>query len=157
MTRRIIILAAVMAMAAVPAAAQSPGETPFPSAKITGAFVRVQTWTSPDSHYLTNYYPQSGQVSFRMFVGDNKTGRSLTNKDLRYAKVVIPGQPDLKMKYSPVGALQWPWTGTWTIPADYPLGIVAFQAVIKTKTNKNGSFVQMPVATSQLTVTTATG
>jgi len=157
MTRRIIILAAVMAMAAVPAAAQSPGETPFPSAKITGAFVRVQTWTAADSHYLTNYFPQAGQVSFRMFVGDNKTGRSMTDKDLRYAKILIPGQPNLKLTYAPVGALQWPWTGTWTIPADYPLGIVAFQAVVKTKTGKYGGFVQMPVPTAQLTVTAVTG
>ena len=46
-----------------------------------------------------------------------------------------------------------PGRWTWTIPADYPLGIVNFQAQVKTKTNANGSFVQMPVGSSQLTVT----
>ncbi|MGH3142037.1 MAG: hypothetical protein ACRDO9_02735 [Gaiellales bacterium] len=152
MTRRIIILGALMAMAAVPAAAQSPAETPFPSAKIAGTFVRVRTVTAPNSAYLTNFFPQGAPVAFRMFVGDNKTGHSLTNKDLRYAKIVIPGQPALKMTYAGDDPL-WPWVGTWTIPAGYPLGIVAFQAEVKTKTNKYGGFVQMPVGTSQLTVT----
>ena len=156
MTRRIIILAALMAMAAVPAAAQSPGETPFPSAKIVGAFVRVQTVTAPNSGYLTNFFPQGGIVVFRMFVGDNKTGHSMTGKDLRSAKVLVPGQPDVKMTYAP-GNQQWPWAGTWTIPANYPLGIVGFQAVVKTKSKVYGSFVQMPVSTSQLTVTARTG
>ena len=88
MTRRIIILAALLAMAAVPAAAQSPGETPFPSAKIVGAFVRVQTVTTPNSGYLTNFFPQGGTVVFRMFVGDNKTGQSMTDKDLDRKSVV---------------------------------------------------------------------
>ena len=154
MTRRIIILAALLAMAAVPAAAQSPGETPFPSAKIVGAFVRVQTVTTPNSGYLTNFFPQGATVAFRMFVGDNKTGHSMTDRDLRYAKILVPNQPDVKMTYT-IGSPQWPWAGTWTIPADYPLGIVGFQAVVKTKSKTYGSFVQLPVATSQLTVTAA--
>jgi hypothetical protein len=156
MTRRIIILAAIMGMAAVPAAAQSPGETPFPSAKITGAFVRVQTWTTPDSHYLTNYFPPGASVSFRMFVGDNKTKRSMTTKDVQFARILIPGQPTVQLKYTN-GDPNLPWSGTWTIPANYAPGIVAFQAVVRTKAKVTASFVQMPPATSQLTVTAATG
>ena len=156
MTRRIIILAAVMAMAAVPAAAQSPSETPFQSAKVVGAFVRVQTVTAPNSGYLTNFFPQGGTVVFRMFVGENKTGRSMSDKDLRYARILIPGQPDVKMTYTNFEP-RWPWVGEWTVPADRAPGIVGFQAVIKTKSKAYGSFVQIPVATSQLTVTATTG
>jgi hypothetical protein len=152
MRRRIIIFAALLAMTAVPAAAQAPAETPFPSAKIVGTFVRVQTVTAPESGYLTNFFPQGSPVVFKMFVGDNKTGRSMTNKDLKYARVLISGQPVVKMTYSKLDP-RWPWTGTWTVPADFNLGIVAFQAAIKTKSNKVGGFVQIPVATSQLTVT----
>ena len=150
MKRRMIILVALLGMTAVPAGAQAPAETPFPSPKIVGTFVRVRTVTAPNSAYLTNFFPHGAPVVFRMFVGDNKTGHSLTNKDLRYARIAIPGQPPLK--YVGDDPL-WPWVGTWTIPADYPLGIVNFQAQVKTKTNANGSFVQMPVGTSQLTVT----
>lgn len=152
MTRRIIILAALMAMAAVPAAAQSPGETPFPSEKIVGTFVRVRTVTAPNSAYLTNFFPRGAPVVFRMYLGANKTGLPLTDKDIKYAKIVIPGQPSLKMTYAGDDPL-WPWVGTWTVPADYPLGIVNFQAQVKTKANTYGGFVQMPVGSSQLTVT----
>lgn len=154
MRRRITILAALMVMTAVPAAAQAPAETPFPSPKVVGAFVAVQTVTAPDSGYLTNFFPAGSTVVFRMFVGENKTGRSMTDKDLKYAKILIPGQPDVKMKYVG-GNPQWPWQGTWTVPADFKLGIVQFQAVTKTKSNRYGSFVQIPVLTSQLTVTAA--
>jgi hypothetical protein len=152
MKRRLIILAALLGLTAVPAGAQAPAETPFPSAKIVGTFVRVRTVTAPNSAYLTNFFPRGTTVSFRMFLGDNKTGRSLTKQDLRYAKIVIPGQPPVKMTYAG-GDPNWPWVGIWTIPADYTLGIVAFQAQIKTKTDTYGGFVQMPVGSSQLTVT----
>ena len=39
------------------------------------------------------------------------------------------------------------------IPADYPTGLVNFTVYLKTKTGAYGSFVQIPVLTSQLTVT----
>ena len=155
--RRIIILVAVAAAvgAAVTAIAQTPAEVPFPSPKVQGAFVRVATWTSPDSQYLTNYFPQGSEVAFRMFVGDNKTKLSMTDKDLAFAKILIPGQPDVKMTYTN-GDPQYPWSGVWKVPADYAPGIVAFKASVKTKKTKAyGSFVQIPVATSVLTVTKA--
>lgn len=155
MKRRMLILVALMVMTAVPAAAQAPGETPFPSPKVVGAFVRVQTVTSVESGYLTNFFPAGSAVVFEMYVGENKTGRTMTDKDLRYAKILIPGQPDVKMKYTNARP-QWPWQGTWTVPADFKPGtIVGFQATIKTKSNRYGSFVQIPVSSSQLTVTAA--
>lgn len=153
--RRILVLAALAALVATAAVAQTPGETPFPSPKVTGAFVRVATWTAPDSGYLTNYFPQGSEVSFRMFVGDNKTKLSMTDKDLAYAKILIPGQPDVKLTYTSFSP-QFPWVGTWKVPADYTPGIVPFQASVKTKASKAyGSFVQIPVASAQLTVTAA--
>ena len=151
--RRIIILAALAAAVAVAAVAQTPAEVPFPSPKIEGAFVRVATWTSPNSGYLANYFPQGSEVSFRMFVGDNKTKAAMTDKDLAYAKITIPGQPDLKMTY--VGDdPQMPWVGSWKVPADFAPGIVDFQALVKVKKSKAyGSFVQTPPAVAKLTVT----
>ena len=155
--RRIMIVAALAASvaAAVTAIAQTPTEVPFPSPKVEGAFVRVQTWTSPTSHYLTNFFPQGSEVTFKMFVGDNKTKLSMTDKDLAFAKIIIQNQPDLKMAYTNVDP-NYPWTGVWKVPADYTPGIVGFQASIKVKKSKAyGSFVQAPVASSMLTVTKA--
>jgi hypothetical protein len=150
-----IILAALLGMTAVPAGAQAPAETPFPSPKIVGTFVRVQTVTSPQSGFLTNFFPRDTTVVFRMFAGDNKTRTALTNKELRYAKILVPGQPDVKLRYTGADP-QWPWIGTWKIPTDFALGTVPFQATIRTKSSVYGGFVQIPVVTSQLTVTAAT-
>jgi hypothetical protein len=153
--RRIIVLVALAAAVAVAAVAQTPAENPFPSAKVPGMFVRATTWTTPTSHYLTNYFPQGSEVAFRMFVGDNKTRLSMTNKELQYARIVIPGQPAVQMKYTNTDP-QYPWEGVWTVPTDYAPGIVAFQASVKAKgASTTGTFTQIPVATSQLTVTAA--
>lgn len=156
MKRRMIILAALLGLIAVPAGAQAPAETPFPGPKIPGAFIRVATWTAPTSSFLTNFFPQGSEVTFRMFVGDNKTKRSMTNKDLQFARVLIPSQPTVQMKYTN-GDPNFPWSGTWKIPADYAPGIVAFRATVRTKAKVTASFVQMPPVSSQLTVTPATG
>ena len=121
MKRRMIILAALLGLIAVPAGAQAPAETPFPGPKIPGAFIRVATWTAPTSSFLTNFFPQGSEVTFRMFVGDNKTKRSMTNKDLQFARILIPSQPTVQMKYTN-GDPNFPWSGTWKIPADYALG-----------------------------------
>jgi hypothetical protein len=161
MRRPIVILAAVLAAAAVTASvlAQTPGETPFPAPQITGVFVTGQTVTAPGSSLgagvLANYFPQGSSVVFRAFAGATKTGAILTDEDVTYAYVSIPGQPNLKLAYGE--DQQWPWTATWTVPADYPLGTVQFKVLFKTKTKQYGSFIQIPVATSRLIVTKAQG
>jgi len=159
MRRRIIILVAGLALVGVtaPAWSQAPTETPFPSPKMN-IFVAAQTVTAPSSSLgvgvLTNYYAQGSTVVFRMFAGDNNTRRVLTDGDLKWAAVVIPGQPSVKLTYS-TGNLQWPWTGEWKIPADFAPGIVPIKVVVKTTTKQYGGFVQIPVVTSMLTVTKA--
>ena len=95
---------------------------------------------------------------FRAFAGQSKTGKVLTADDTKYFYVTIPGQPNVKLTYKPVSKKvlpAWNWTATWTIPADYPLGLVAFKVLLSTKADQRGSFVQIPVGTSQLTVTKA--
>ncbi len=159
MRRPITILVGVLATAVAAAAVTAPAwtrllqETPFPSPKVS-VFVSVQTVTSPESGYLTNFFPQGETVVFRMFAGDNKTKRVLTDKDVKYASIKIPGQPNVKLTFS-ARDLRWPWIGAWTIPADFQPGLVQFQALVKTRDKRYGSFVQIPVVSSQLTVTKA--
>lgn len=156
--RRPIVIAAgglVAAGLAAAVAAQNPGETPFPAPKVTSIFVTTRTVTPPGSSLgdgvLTNYFAAGSQVVFRAFAGETKTGKVLTGDDVKYFYVQIPGQPPLKLTYGKDS--NWPWSGTWTIPANFPLGIVPFKTLIQTKSKQYGSFVQLPVATSQLTVT----
>ena len=164
MRRSIVILVAALGTAAVTATvwAQTPGETPFPAPTVAGVFVSSQTVTGPGNPagagVLTNFFPRGSTVVFRAFAGQNKTGQVLTGDDVRYFYVQIPGQPNVKLAYTGKFSTKdpssrFPWTGTWTVPATYPLGLVNFKVLLKTKSKSYGSFVQLPVATSQLTIT----
>jgi hypothetical protein len=157
--RRIISIAAVGVTAVVVTAvggAQTPTETPFPSPTVVQFFVSTETVTNAGE--LSNFFPQGSTVVFRAFAGQAKTGKVLTADDTKYFYVKIPGQPNLKLTYKPVSTKvlpAWNWTATWTIPADYPLGLVGFKVLLRTKASQYGSFVQIPVGSSQLTVTKA--
>ena len=159
--KRLLAVAAVMlgtAALVAPALAQAPPpEVPFPAAKAS-VFVYADTVTAPGNalgaDVRTNYFAQGASVVFRAFAGDTKTGRILTDKDVKYFYVTIPGQPNLKLTYSKQGTA-WLWTGTWTVPATYPLGMVAFRVLVKTNAKRYGSFQQAPVATAMLTITKA--
>jgi hypothetical protein len=76
-------------------------------------------------------------------------------KDVKYFYVAIPNQPNVKLSYSttaPGATPRFAWTGSWTIPASYPAGVVPFKVLVKATSKRQGSFVQIPVATSQLSV-----
>jgi hypothetical protein len=77
---------------------------------------------------------------------------------VKYFYIKLPNsQPNVKLTYNPKAACasgQYTWTGTWNVPSSYPTGTVAFKALVKSKAKRLGSFVQMPVVTSQLTIST---
>jgi hypothetical protein len=162
--RRTILVLAIVAIAAVVTAvggAQTPSITPFPSAKVVQYFVAAQTVTGPGAAQgagvLANFFPQGATVVFRATAAETKSGALLTDQGSKYFYVKIPGQPNVKLSYTApakkaVGP-PWTWTGSWTIPADYPTGLVGLKVLLKSKAGGYGSFVQMPVSTSQLTVT----
>lgn len=161
MRRKIAVFVAGMtAVAAVTATALAvtPGETPFPSPTVKSVFVATQTVTAPSSplgaNVLTNFYPRGATVVFRVFAADTTSGKVLTADDVKYAYLAIPGQPNVKLTYSAQVKKDDPnWLGTWTVPADYRAGLVPFAVRFRTTGKQYGNFVQIPVATSQLTVT----
>lgn len=164
MRRTFLILAVGVTAVAVTAVggAQTPTEVPFPSPTVVQYFVSSQTVTAPGSalgaNVLTNFFPQGSTVVFRAFAGQSKTGELFTDETVRYFYVKIPGQPNAKFAYTEPAKKKglpepWPWRATWTIPADYPLGLVQFKVLLRSKADQYGSFVQIPVVPSQLTVT----
>ena len=163
MRRTILILAVGVTAATVTAVggAQTPTEKPFPSPTVVQYFVSARTVTGPGAAQgegvLLNFFPQGSTVVFQATAGKTKTGELLTADAAKYFYVAIPGQPNVKLTYKApakksVGA-PWTWSGSWTIPGDYPLGIVYLKVLLKSKAGGYGSFVQVPVASSQLTVT----
>ena len=164
MKKLLALAAAVLGTAALvaPVLAQTPPvEVPFPAQK-SAIFLAADTVTASGNALgagvRTNRFARGASVVFRAFAGDTKTGRVLTDKDVRYFYLTIPGQPNLKLAFSKQGtaaSAAWLWTATWTVPADYPLGLVPFRLLIQTKAKQRGIFQQVPVATAQLTVTVA--
>lgn len=161
MNRKIAVLVAgvaAIAVTATTALAVLPGETPFPSPTIESVFVSTATVTGPASplgaNVLSNLYPRGSTMVFQVFAADMKSGKVLTADDVRYAYVAIPGQPSLKLTYKAQVKKGDPtWLATWTVPADYPLGLVPFKTRFQTTGKQYGNFVQIPVTSSQLTVT----
>ena len=156
MKRILILIAGLAAAVALPTGAAAQ-ETPFPSPKVQQVFVAAQTVTS-ERALITQVAPGS-TVVFRAYAVDPKTRKVMAAKDVKYFYVKIPNQPNVKLRYdatAPGASARMPWTGAWTVPSTYALGLVDFKILIKLDAKRYGQFVQFPVTTSQLTVTRTT-
>src|SRR6185295_12527092 len=82
---------------------------------------------------LASWFQPGAKVEFRAFAIDTKTKKMVQAKDVKFFYVKIPNQPNVKLKYN--GTLttmkNMPWSGSWTVPATYPLGEVPFKMLIK--------------------------
>jgi hypothetical protein len=155
----LIVAAAVTAAATLTSAALAATPVPFPAPTVADLFVAAQT-VAPDGS-MANFYAPGGTVTFRAYAVDPATKKPVAAKDVRYFYITIPNQPNVKLKYDPAapGASKGlPWTGQWTIPSNYPAGIVGFRVLIQAKEKsksgqqRKGQFVQMPVSAAMLTV-----
>jgi hypothetical protein len=157
--RNLVVLAAGLATFASLAAAAAadtapPTVTPFPSPTLGPVFVAAQTVDSTGA--MQAQFAPGSSVIFRAYAVDSKTHKTVVAKDAKYFYVAIPNQPNVKLKYDPKApgaAGQLAWTGTWAIPASYPTGTVAFKVLVKTQSKRIGQFVQMPISTAMLTIT----
>jgi hypothetical protein len=152
----LILVAAIAATAALPAVAHAQ-ETPFPAPTVQQVFIAAQTVTA-ERALITQIAPGS-TVVFRAYAVDGKTRKVIAAKDVKYFYITIPNQPNVKLRYNaqaPGASPRMPWSGTWTVPATYPVGLVNFKILIKLEAKRKGQFVQLPVTSSQLTVTRTT-
>lgn len=151
--KRLITLAlgTSLALAAIPSAL---GDTPFPGTRAGAIFVSAETVNLNRS--VTGYFRPNGKVVFRASALNTKTHKSLTTKDVKSFYVQIPGQPNVTLTYRPHGLAalgRYVWIGKWVVPSDHPLGTVKFKVLVRTKSRLAGSFGQMPIPASQLTIT----
>ncbi len=147
-----VVLAAFAAIAST-AIAANPIAAPFPATSVGPVFVAAQTVTATGA--MQNQFAPGSVVLFRAYATDSKTKKILVAKDVKYFYVTIPNQPNVKLTYQPKapGASgQMAWIGLWKVPAAYQAGLVNFKVLIKAESKRTGSFVQMPVSTSQLTI-----
>lgn len=151
--KRLIALAVTALAAAALGSGATADTIPFPSVHAGDVFVIAHTVTTDG--VMSDYFAPNSTVVFRAYAVDGKTRKVLVAKDVKYFYVKIQDQPNVKLTYNPKapGASgQYAWTGKWTVPSSYPLGTVNFKVLVKSKAKRTGSFVQMPVVTSQLTI-----
>jgi hypothetical protein len=154
--RKILTLTAALGAAATfttatPAA--DPIETPFPAPQVGQVFIAAQTVTMDGA--AANIFKPGASVVFRAYAVDSKTHKVLAAKDVKYFYVAIANQTNVKLKFDPNArgaSARLPWTGTWNVPATYPNGVVQFKVLVKTQAKRHGIFVQLPVASAQLTI-----
>jgi hypothetical protein len=153
--RKVLALGAALAVSGTVAAAAA-AETPFPTPTYKTPFVAAQTVTTNGT--MTNYFTPGSTVVVRAYAADGK-GNLVLPKDVKYFYATIPNQPNVKLKYDPKaqGAnARLGWVGSWNVPSTYPEGIVNVKVLMRLKNvkgaNQSGSFVQMPIATSMLTI-----
>jgi hypothetical protein len=148
-----------------------PGPTnPWPAKNVKVAFF-VETVTASKNESVwgawantactrTNFFPRKERIVWHITAVDTKTGDVIEAEDVKYAYLKIPGLPNLKLKYGPHGrdpaTAPWNWYYGWDVPPDYPLGLVDYQIVVKTKSMKRAgevaTFKEFPLASEQLTI-----
>ncbi len=149
-----ILTGALVVVAALSLAKGSvAADTPFPAVHTGDVFVIAQVTTPTGA--MHDYFAPGSSVVFRAYAVDGKSHHVLLAKDVKYFYVTIPNQANVKLTYdakAPAANGEYAWTGTWTVPSTYPIGTVAFKVLVQSKTKRRGSFVQMPVASSMLTI-----
>jgi hypothetical protein len=154
--KRLVILLAASLSAVGLVSIGSAADPPYPATKVGDLFLSVQTVDSTGA-IVTQVKP-GDTVVFRAYSLDPQTKKFLTAPQKRFFYVEIPGVANAKFAYTPTGpgaTLLYPWTASWTVPSNYALGTVKFRALVRPKHSpKRGSFLQTPVASSQLTVAT---
>ena len=155
--RTLSIVAAAVAVAATVAGSafahpKADPLLPFPALKAGPVFVAAHTLNGDG--VLASWFKPGDTVDFRAYAVAKKTKELVATKDVQSFYVTIPNQPNVKLTFDTKMASMkdMPWSGHWTIPANYPIGQVPFKVLIKLKSKQTGSFVQMPVATAMLTV-----
>ena len=155
--KRISMFSAALVFAAmVTGSAFGANPLPFPANQVKEVFIAAQTVTTDGA--MSSWFAPSSTVVFRAYAVDPASHKVVAPTAVKYFYVTIPNQPNVKLKFAataPGASTGLPWTGTWTVPATYPTGVVGFRILIqlkdKGKTLK-GQFVQMPVATAQLNI-----
>jgi len=156
--KRILILGAALAAAGtLTMSAPAANPVPFPADKVVQLFVAAQTVATDGT--MSSWFKPGDTVVFRAYAVDPATKKVVDPKLVKYFYVTIPSQPNVKLKYgatAPGASSGLPWTGTWTVPASYPTGVVGFKVLIQVKPSAGkqlkGQFVQMPVQPAQLNI-----
>jgi hypothetical protein len=176
MKRITLALAVLVSFAFVAVARGAATPAPFPANQVNGVFVGATTVTQAGA--VSTQFAPGDTVVFKAFAIDTKTHKFITKKlprltvrhgqvtkasakaaktALRKFYVRIPLVDDKQLRWTkvPVGLdARYRWEFSWKVPALYPVGPVQFKVFAKMWNKQSGTFAQLPVSLSQLTITT---
>jgi plastocyanin len=95
-------------------------------------------------------------VVWRDRIVDPKTGKDLTDKDIKSATAILPDGQKFTLTYGghPGGGTptDYFWSGIWEVPLNYPTGSLGYEVQAVANDGRTGSFKAFEVAASKLTV-----
>jgi hypothetical protein len=166
----VLAASAALAQEQPPPIPTPPGTpNPWPGKKFD-VFFYVETLTAspgesvfgraaPQRCTQTNFFARGERAVWHISAINAHKGTIVTNEDVKYAYLKIPGMKNIGVTYTPHGrdpaTAPWTWTARWDIPLDYPLGVVPFELVMKLKKwpkGKVATFKQIPISLEQMTV-----
>ena len=84
---------------------------------------------------------------WRFEVFDTSTAKRLTSLDTPSVKLVLAHGQELTARFARKGGTgPWTWVAAWDVPANYPLGALGYQIVVKSKDGRTGTFDPNTVA-----------
>ena len=117
--------------------------------------------TVPTHCILTSRFKRGQRVGFRMTAIDGGTGE-VENTAVMTAHMTVAGKTiDVPMRWRGVGnapAAEYPrqpsemWTGTWTVPADTPIGVIKYTVTATDRFGRTATFTPFINLVSQLTI-----
>ena len=117
--------------------------------------------TVPTHCILTSRFKRGQRVGFRMTAIDGGTGE-VENTAVMTAHMTVAGKTiDVPMRWRGVGnapAAEYPrqpsemWTGTWTVPADTPVGVINYTVTATDRFGRTATFTPFINLVSQLTI-----
>lgn len=104
---------------------------------------------------LNNRYLPGQMVVWRVEVVDPSTGEEMNAEQLSEVELQLADGQTFEMHYGehpPEEPTDAYWTASWTIPEDYPTGVVDYTVVATGEDGRVGELNKFPIETSTLTV-----
>jgi len=96
---------------------------------------------------LNAQFRRGTHLVWRFEVFDTSTAKRLTSLDAPSVKLVLAHGEELTARFArKAGIGPWTWVAAWDVPADYPLGALGYQIVVKAKDGRTGTFDPNTVA-----------
>jgi hypothetical protein len=108
---------------------------------------------------LASRFPHNSEIVWRARVMDPASGQGLDDKSLTKVEVKLADGQTLPMHYAAHpkdNPVDYFWSASFDIPADYPTGTLDYEIVATGKDGATASFKPFPVAPSLVTVTDET-